>query len=207
MLKRLLFVILLSWGSLAAAQGTILVYGDSLSAAYGISQQKGWVALLQERLKAKKFDYTVVNASISGETTSGGATRIDDALRRTQPRIVVLALGANDGLRGLPIAQMKANLSKIIQAARREDAKVLVAGMHLPPNYGPGYAREFYDAFGDLAKRYKTAYVPFLLDGMATERSYFQADQMHPTAEAQPIILDTVWQGLEPLLKNAKNAN
>ena len=207
MLKRLLFVMLLSWGSLAAAQDTILVYGDSLSAAYGISQQKGWVTLLQERLKAKKFDYTVVNASISGETTSGGATRIDDALRRTQPRIVVLALGANDGLRGLPIAQMKANLSKIIQAARREDAKVLVAGMHLPPNYGPRYAREFYDVFGDLAKRYKTAYVPFLLDGMATERSYFQADQMHPTAEAQPIILDTVWQGLEPLLKNAKNAN
>lgn len=201
MLKRLLFVILLSWSGLAVAQDTILVYGDSLSAAYGISQQKGWVALLQERLKAKKLDYTVVNASISGETTSGGATRIDDTLRKTQPRIVVLALGANDGLRGLPIAQMKTNLGKIIQAAKREDAKVLVAGMHLPPNYGPRYADEFHAAFGDLAKRHKTAYLPFLLDGMATERSYFQADQMHPTAEAQPIILDTVWKGLEPLLK------
>ncbi len=207
MLKRLLFVILLSWSGLAAAQDTILVYGDSLSAAYGISQQKGWVALLQERLKAKKFDYTVVNASISGETTSGGATRIDDTLRRTQPRIVVLALGANDGLRGLPVVQMKTNLGKIIQAAKREDAKVLVAGMHLPPNYGPRYADEFHAAFGDLAKRYKTAYVPFLLDGMATERSYFQADQMHPTAEAQPIILDTVWRKLEPLLKRAKNTS
>ncbi|HEY9397282.1 MAG TPA: arylesterase [Burkholderiales bacterium] len=207
MLKRLLFVILLSWGSLAAAQDTILVYGDSLSAAYGISQQKGWVTLLQERLKAKKFDYTVVNASISGETTSGGATRIEDTLRRTQPRIVVLALGANDGLRGLPIMQMKTNLGKIIQAARHEDAKVLLAGMHLPPNYGSSYAREFHAAFGDLAARYKTAYVPFLLEGMATEPDYFQSDQLHPTAEAQPIILDTVWRKLEPLLKNAKNPN
>lgn len=201
MLKRLLFVLLLGLSGVAAAQGNILVYGDSLSAAYGIAQQKGWVALLQERLAAKKFDYNVVNASISGETTSGGATRIDETLRRTQPVIVVVALGANDGLRGLPIAQMKANLGRIVEASRRARAKVLIAGMRLPPNYGGRYAQEFHAAFGDLAKRYDTAYVPFLLDGMAAERNYFQADQMHPTAEAQPIILDTVWKELTPLLK------
>lgn len=177
------------------------MYGDSLSAAYGISKQKGWVALLQERLDAQKLDYNVVNASISGETSSGGAARIDEVLRRTQPDILVLALGANDGLRGLPLAQMKTNLSRIIEAAKQQGAKVLLAGMHLPPNYGAQYAQQFYAAFAELAERYQTAYVPFLLEGMAMERSYFQSDQLHPNAEAQPIILDTVWQGLAPLVQ------
>lgn len=201
MLKRLLFVVVFCWSGLAAAQDTILVYGDSLSAAYGISQQKGWVALLQERLRAKQLDYSVVNASISGETTSGGATRIDDTLARTEPDIVILALGANDGLRGLPVAQMKQNLSRIIKAAQAAGAEVLLAGMHLPPNYGPHYAREFHQAFAELSKQHKTAYLPFLLEGMATQAAMFQSDQMHPTAEAQPIILDTVWGSLTPLLR------
>lgn len=207
MFKRLLFVVVLCWSGLAAAQDTILVYGDSLSAAYGISQQKGWVALLQERLRAKQLDYNVVNASISGETTSGGATRIDEALRRTEPDILILALGANDGLRGLPIAQMKRNLSRIIEAAKDAGADVLLAGMHLPPNYGPSYARQFHEAFAQLAKEHKTAYLPFLLEGMATQRALFQSDQMHPTVEAQPIILDTVWQSLEPVLEKARSNN
>jgi len=201
MLKRLLFVVVFCWSGLAAAQDTILVYGDSLSAAYGISQQRGWVALLQERLRTKQLDYNVVNASISGETTSGGATRIHDTLARTEPDILILALGANDGLRGLPIGQMKRNLSRIIEAAQAAGAKVLLAGMHLPPNYGPRYGREFHQAFADLAEQHRTAYLPFLLEGMATQTALFQSDQMHPTAEAQPIILDTVWSGLAPLLR------
>ncbi|MFO7188529.1 MAG: arylesterase [Pseudomonadota bacterium] len=201
MLKRLLWIVLMCWSGLAAAQHTILVYGDSLSAAYGISQRQGWVALLQERLQARNLDYTVVNASISGETSSGGAARIDEVLSRTKPDIVVLALGANDGLRGLPVAQMKRNLSRIIEASQQAGARVLVAGMRLPPNYGQRYAQEFEQAFAELAKRHKTAYLPFLLEGMATQQALFQPDQLHPTAEAQPIILDTVWQALEPLLQ------
>lgn len=201
MLKRLLLVVMFCWSGLAAAE-TILVYGDSLSAAYGISQQKGWVALLQERLRTKQLDYNVVNASISGETTAGGVARIAETLRRTEPDIVILALGANDGLRGLPIAQMKRNLSRIIEASQGAGAEVLLAGMHLPPNYGQRYAAEFHEAFAELAKKHKTAYLPFLLDGMATQPALFQSDQLHPTAEAQPIILDTVWTELAPMLKS-----
>ena len=200
MLRILLFALTTAW-SAATAAGTILVYGDSLSAAYGIGQKEGWVTLLEERLKQRRLDYSVANASISGETTSGGATRIDDALARFKPDVVIVALGGNDGLRGLPVSEIKANLERIVRAAQARKAKVLVAGMRMPPNYGQKYNQEFERAFADVAKKLRTGYVPFLLDGMADKRDLFLSDQIHPSAQAQPIILDTVWKGLEPLLK------
>jgi acyl-CoA thioesterase-1 len=200
MLRVLLFALATAW-SAAAAAGTILVYGDSLSAAYGIGQKEGWVTLLEERLKQRKLDYSVANASISGETTSGGAARIDDALARFKPDVVIVALGANDGLRGLPVPEMKANLERIVRAAQARKARVLIAGMRMPPNYGQKYNQAFEGAFADVAKTLKTGYVPFLLEGMADNRALFLADQIHPSAQAQPIILDTVWKGLEPLLR------
>ncbi len=200
MLKILLFALTTAW-SAATAAGAILVYGDSLSAAYGIGQKEGWVTLLDERLKQRKLDYSVANASISGETTSGGAARIEDALARFKPEVVVVALGANDGLRGLPVAEMKANLLRIIGAAQARNAKVLVVGMRLPPNYGAKYTQAFQQAFADAARERRAAYVPFLLDGIADTRDLFLADQIHPSAQAQPMILDTMWKGLEPLLR------
>jgi acyl-CoA thioesterase-1 len=200
MLRIVLFALATAW-SAAAGAGTILVYGDSLSAAYGIGQKEGWVTLLEERLKQRKLDYSVANASISGETTSGGAARIDGALARFKPDVVILALGANDGLRGLPVPEIKANLVQIVRAAQARKARLLVVGMRMPPNYGPKYSQAFHQAFAEVAKESRTAYVPFLLDGMADKRELFLSDQIHPSAEAQPIILETVWKGLEPLLK------
>jgi len=192
-------VIAATWCQSAAA-ATILVFGDSLSAAYGIGAREGWPTLLEERLRQKGLDYTVANASISGETSSGGATRIAEAVARTRPSILIVALGSNDGLRGLPVAQMKANLVRIVQTAQRAGAKVLVVGSRMPPNYGPRYTREFQEAFAQVAADRGAALVPFMLDGIATSRDYFQSDNMHPTAAAQPIILDTIWKGLAPLL-------
>jgi acyl-CoA thioesterase-1 len=200
-LKAGIFLLGCGWHAFAAAAGTIVVYGDSLSAAYGISQQAGWVSLLEQRVHAKGFDYNVVNASISGETSSGGAARIEKVLQRDQPAIFILALGANDGLRGLPIAQMKDNLATILRNAQSRGARVLLVGMRIPPNYGPQYTQAFEQSFADLAKKYKTAYVPFLLAKVADRRDNFQPDNLHPTAAVQSTILDTVWQGLQPLLK------
>lgn len=184
----------------AQAAKTILVFGDSLSAGYGIRQDASWPALLAQRLQQEKFDYTVVNASISGETTSGGRARIDAALARHSPQIVIIALGSNDGLRGLPVSAMYDNLSAIASSAQKRKAQVLIVGQRLPPNYG-NYAIAFQNVFSTVAKTRKTALVDFLLDGVATERTLFQADNLHPTAEAQPRLLDNVWRGLAPLLK------
>jgi acyl-CoA thioesterase-1 len=199
MLRGLVFALCAVWSAAAAAAGTVLVYGDSLSAAYGISQKEGWVNLLGERLKPR--DYTVVNASISGETTSGGAARIADALARFRPDVLVLALGGNDGLRGLPVAEMQANLATIVRAAQARNARVLVVGIRIPPNYGRKYADAFFQAFAEVAKQHRTAYVPFLLEGIGERSDMFQPDQIHPTAAAQPAMLETVWRGLEPLLR------
>ncbi len=185
----------------AWAGGTILVYGDSLSAAYGLRQDAGWPTLLQARLKQERMDYTVINVSISGETTSGGAARIAETLKAHKPRVIIVALGANDGLRGLPPEQMRANLATILTASRRAQARVLLVGMRMPPNYGETYTRQFAQVYADLARKYNTALVPFLLEGMADRRALFQADDMHPTAAAQPIILENVWKALVPLLK------
>lgn len=195
-----LFFVLLLAGPALAAERTVLVYGDSLSAAYGIAQAKGWVSLLGARVKQERPDYSVANASISGETTSGGLARFDKALAQHRPAVVILELGANDGLRGLPVTQMKANLAAMIEHAQRAGARVVLTGMRLPPNYGPDYTRAFEDAYAELAKRYKTALVPFLLEGFAEKPELFQPDRIHPTEAAQPMILDLVWKALRPLL-------
>ena len=184
----------------AQAAKTILVFGDSLSAAYGIRQEAAWPSLLARRLHEKKLDYTVVNASISGETTSGGRTRLDAALAKYVPQIVIIALGANDGLRGLPLASMRDNLAAMTAKAQGAKAKVLIVGQRLPPNYG-AYATQFEKVYGEVARARKAALVDFLLEGIATRPELFQADNMHPIAEAQPRLLDNVWRGLEPLLK------
>lgn len=195
-----LFCLFLSPPALATT-GSILVYGDSLSAAYGLARKDSWVALLEERLARGKFNHRVVNASISGETSAGGASRIRRTLEQHQPSVLILALGANDGLRGLPVAQMKTNLDEIVRTARRQRVRVLLVGMRLPPNYGPAYTREFQAAFGELAREHRVAHLPFLLEGFADRPEYFQADGIHPNASAQPLILDTVWRALAPLLK------
>jgi len=185
----------------AAQAATLLVFGDSLSSAYGIGPREGWVTLMEERLKQKKFDYNVVNASISGETTSGGATRIDEALARTKPGLVIVALGGNDGLRGLAASQIQANLTRIVETARRRGARVLLLGIRMPPNYGPQYVREFEAVYTEVARRQKVPLVPFMLQGVAGERDLMQPDNIHPAAAAQPVILETVWKGLQPLLE------
>jgi len=177
------------------------VFGDSLSAAYGLARAQGWVALLADRLKRERADYSVANASISGETSAEGRARIDAALAKYRPAIVILELGANDGLRGLPLAPMKANLAAIIERSRAAGARVLLVGMKLPPNYGPQYTTQFEQAFAELAKRYSVAFLPFLLEGFAEQREMFQPDNIHPTAAAQPLIEERVWTALRPLLK------
>jgi acyl-CoA thioesterase-1 len=181
--------------SASRAAQTILVYGDSLSAAYGIPQSAGWVALLGERLKQRNSNYTVVNASISGETSAGGAARIAKTLAANKPGIVIVELGANDGLRGLPVTEMKKNLASIVQASKREGARVVLVGMQLPPNYGVPYVNQFRAAFADLARDERVAFVPFILEGLDS-REQFQADALHPTAAAQPILLENVWRKL-----------
>ncbi|MCX7960885.1 MAG: arylesterase [Burkholderiales bacterium] len=184
----------------ARAAQTLLVYGDSVSAAYGIAEQRGWVALLAARLKRERADYIVVNASISGETTAGGLARLPKALAAHRPAIVVLALGGNDGLRGLPVAQMRQNLVRMIEQCRSAGARVLVAGMRLPPNYGPDYTRAFEAAFAEAAKAGGAALLPFLFEGFGERDEYFQPDRIHPNEAAQPLIAENVLRALRPLL-------
>ncbi|OGA03927.1 MAG: arylesterase [Betaproteobacteria bacterium RIFCSPLOWO2_02_FULL_62_17] len=184
----------------ALAAGVVLVFGDSLSSAYGISQKEGWVTLLQERLRGNGLDYTVVNQSIAGETTSGGATRIKAVIAQAKPAVTIIALGGNDGLRGLPVRQMRDNLAQIVRTVKGAGGKVLLVGMKMPPNYGAAYTREFETAFAELAKQQRVAVVPFLLEGTDNRRELFQPDNIHPTAGAQPMILETVWKRLRPLL-------
>ncbi|HSG77189.1 MAG TPA: arylesterase [Burkholderiales bacterium] len=186
--------------SLGAWGKTILVFGDSLSAAYGIAAKRGWVTLLAERLERERLDYSVVNASISGETTAGGVSRLPRALARHKPAIVILELGANDGLRGLPAAEMQKNLAAMIGMSKKAGAKVLLTGMRVPPNYGPEYAEAFAAVFEALARRHATAFVPFFLEGIADNLRLFQPDRIHPTEEAQPLLLENVWKALRPLL-------
>ncbi len=179
----------------------MLVYGDSLSAAYGMPERRGWGALLDERMKKEHPDYNVANASISGETTAGGLARIARVLEREKPAIVILELGANDGLRGLPVAQMKKNLSAMIEQAQKARARVLLVGVRMPPNYGEAYASAFERAFRDLAKQHRTALVPFIFEGFADKLEQFQADRIHPNEDAQPAVLRNVWSALAPLLR------
>jgi acyl-CoA thioesterase-1 len=185
----------------AAPLPTILVFGDSISAAYGIRVEEGWVALLQKKLTAQGYGYRVVNASVSGETTAGGATRLARSLELHRPAIVILELGGNDGLRGLPLSEVRTNMESMIQKARASGARVVIAGMRIPPNYGPTYTQKFHAVFTDLAARYRLPLVPFLLHEVALDASLMQADGIHPSARAQPILLDTLWPKLEPLLE------
>lgn len=184
----------------APAAANILVFGDSLSAAYGISQHEGWVALLEKRLLKERPDYNVANASISGETTGGGLARLPGVLERQRPRVLVLALGANDGLRGLPIGQMRKNLSTMIELAQKAKARVLLVGIRMPPNYGPDYTAAFEAAFVAVAKEHRVAFLPSLLEGIADKPDQFQPDRLHPTAQAQALILENVRGALAPLL-------
>ena len=184
-----------------AAEKSILVFGDSLSAGYGIALSRSWVALLDERLKRERADYIVANASVSGETSAGGRARIDAALERHRPAVVILELGANDGLRGLPPAQMKANLAAIVERAQKAGARVLVVGMKMPPNFGPDYTGAFERAFTELSREKKVPLVPFMLEGFAEKLEYFQADRIHPNEKAQPLIVKRIWPALRPLLR------
>lgn len=184
----------------AVQASTILVWGDSLSAGYGLKSGEAWPTLLQTRLKDEGFRHTVVNASVSGETSAGGRSRLPAALEQHKPSIVILELGANDGLRGLRPQLMAENLTAMIDAARAAGSQVLLVGMHMPPNYGAAYTRRFAQTFTDVAQAREVPLVPFLLDGFADQPELFLSDGIHPTAEAQPRVLDTVWQGLQPLL-------
>lgn len=181
-----------------SASKTILVLGDSLSAEYGIARSTGWVTLMQTRLKTEKFDASIVNASISGETTSGGKIRLPALLEKHHPDIVVIELGANDGLRGLSVSAAEANLLAIITAAKNAHAKILLIGIRLPPNYGDEYTRKFFSIYAKLAKKTNSTLVPFLLAGVSDQQ--FQPDRLHPIAEAHPLIQQNVWTHLKPLL-------
>jgi acyl-CoA thioesterase I len=199
---RTLFVFFMLCPAVAGAAGkTILVFGDSLSAGYGLAISRGWVALLEERLKQERIDYSVANASVSGDTSAGGRARIDMALERHRPGVVIIELGSNDALRGLPLSQMKANLAAIVEHSKKSGARVLLVGMKMPPNFGPDYTAAFERVFAEVGREKRVPLVPFLLEGFAENLDYFQPDRIHPNERAQPLILQNVWPKLAPLLK------
>jgi acyl-CoA thioesterase-1 len=195
-------LLLLGQGYAWAANPVVLVVGDSLSAAYGLAEKDGWVNLLRERLGKQSPPYDVVNASISGDTTRGGLARIDGALTQFKPRIVIIELGANDGLRGLSLDGTRKNLDAMVSAVKKTNAKVLIVGIELPPNYGPVYGDQFAQLFRSVAQARSVPVVPTLMAGFGDKRDFFQPDGLHPTASAQPVMLETVWKGLAPLLKS-----
>ncbi|MEW6353494.1 MAG: arylesterase [Pseudomonadota bacterium] len=201
-LKIFLFVFLWVVASAAHAAGkpVILVLGDSLSAAYGMEHNTGWVSLLQKRLTSQDYPHRIVNASISGDTTSGALARVDRALDEHRPAIVIVELGGNDGLRGLPVDAMRANLAAIIERSLARGARVLLVGMQLPPNYGPAYTKRFRQVYVDLARHYSVTLLPFLLEGIADKPELMQTDGVHPRAPAQARIMENVWEVLQPML-------
>lgn len=179
---------------------TIVVVGDSLSAAYGLKREQGWVALLDDKLEDEGYPHTLLNASISGETTAGGLRRLPDLLDKHAPEIVIIELGGNDGLRALSIETMRANLQKMVELSQAAQAHVLLLGMRIPSNYGPAYTESFHAVFGEVAAERGTALVDFFLDPVALKPQYFQSDRIHPKASAQPLMLEHVWPTLGPLL-------
>jgi len=187
-----------------AAPRTVMVFGDSLSAAYNLSADQGWVHLLADRIGQAGLQWTVVNASISGETTAGGVRRLAEDLKRHKPAVVVIELGANDALRGQPLAGMRSNLEEMIRLARQARAEPVLVGLMIPPNYGIEYAAQFRDMYAAIAKKEKTAFVPFLLEGIADKPELFQADGLHPIAQAEARVADNVWAKLEPVLRAAR---
>ena len=204
-MKRLFVLLVLVVASVSAKAETpvILVLGDSISAGFGLAHlDQGWVALLQTRLKDQEYVYHVVNASVSGETTAGGLARLPRALTLHQPQIVILELGGNDGLRALPVAQMRANLVRMVDLATAAGAKVLLLGMRMPPNYGADFTEQFRLAYSDLARDKKLPLVPFLLNDIALHPNLMQADGIHPNELGQPKLLDNVWPSLKPLLRH-----
>jgi len=194
--------LLVVWASPLQAK-TLLVLGDSLSAAYGMPAEQGWVSLLEQELKQRKLADRVINASISGETSSGGLQRLPRLLADYKPDLVVLELGANDGLRGTPLRIMEQNLRQLVELSLQSGADVMLVGIRIPPNYGPQYTERFYSIYPELAQEYQLSLVPFLLERVALHPSFMQADGLHPTAEAQPVLLQTVWSHLAPLLQPA----
>ena len=203
-MRRLYFLLVLLLGSVSAKAEApvILVFGDSISAGYGLERvDQGWVELLKTRLKTEGYGYQLVNASVSGETTAGGLARLPRALELHHPKIVILELGGNDGLRALPVAQMRENFTHMIDLAMQAGAKVLLLGMRIPPNYGPQYTSQFESVYGDLARADKLPLVPFLMDRIALQPELMQSDDIHPNIKGQPILLDNVWPMLQPMLK------
>jgi acyl-CoA thioesterase-1 len=184
-----------------AAPPVILVVGDSLSAGYGLAPGQGWVSLLQQRLKKEGYGHRVVNASVTGETTDGGVQRLGRALATHKPAIVIIELGGNDGLRGLPVSRVRSNLELLITKSQAAGARVLLLSIRVPTNYGPRYANSFQQIYGDLARRYRIGSAALVDDGIALDLAYFQADGIHPNARAQPILLKNVWSELAPLLR------
>lgn len=202
LLLSLFFSNFVAWSMPAFAENPkIMIYGDSLSAAYGIQQQQGWASLLQKKLTSEYYQYEVINASISGETTSGGVSRIHSAINQIKPSIIILELGANDGLRGLPIQEMTANLNTIIQQSKKSGAKILLVGMRIPPNYGPQYTKLFSQSYVKLSQEHQIPLVPFMLENIAAKANLIQDDGLHPNATAQPLVLDNIWSHLKKLLK------
>lgn len=200
MIRVLVLTVLIGF-PITGRTATVLVFGDSISAGYGLPTDAGWVHLLRERLTKLGSAFKVVNASISGETASGGRRRIEGVLQQFKPDIVVIELGGNDGLRGARIPVLQADLEAIVSASLKTRAKVLLVGMQLPPNYGADYVKRFQELYADIAAKHRVPLVPFLFDGFGSRPEFFQGDGIHPTRAAQPLMLETVWKTLEPLLK------
>jgi len=203
MFRSLLFILTLSFGSLAlggTATNNILVLGDSISAAYGINTDSGWVSLLSLKIAQEKKPYQVINASISGDTTINGLKRLPALLKKYKPAIVIIELGGNDGLRGLSLKTMENNLKQIIELSQKADAKAIVAGMKIPPNYGKRYTLAFYKVFSDLNKDYNIGFIPFLLEGIGDKKELMQKDGLHPAQGAQKMIMEIVWKKLVLML-------
>jgi acyl-CoA thioesterase-1 len=200
-----LLVLLLLAGPVMASQNTLLVVGDSLSAAYGVPSETAWVQLLRDRLEDQGADWQVVNASISGETTDGGLRRLPGLLEKHEPDVVVIELGGNDGLRGFPPHVIESNLAGMIEHVKKADAIPLLVGMQMPPNYGQRYTSAFTGVYQSLSDRYDAVLVPFFLEGIYDQDRMMQGDGIHPTEEAQPLLLENIWPRLEPLLGETEN--
>jgi acyl-CoA thioesterase-1 len=203
-MKRLLLLILAGLcGSALAATSTLLVLGDSLSAGYGIDPERGWVSLLQRRIEAAGLPYRVINAGISGDTTSGGVSRLPRSLEVYQPKVVIIELGANDGLRGLSLDELRSNLARMVDLSLESGARVLLLGMQIPPNYGRRFAEAFHQVYQEVAADKRVPLVPFFLEGVADSPELMQDDNMHPNENAQARMLENVWEQLRPLLESA----
>jgi len=200
MVFALLCMSVLHTPSSFASNSKILIVGDSLSAEYGLSRGAGWVSLLEKRLLSNQSPWSVANASISGETTAGGQTRLTNLLKTHQPQVVIIELGANDALRGLQLQATEKNLRLMIQSSKKAGAKVLLLGMRIPPNYGADYSNQFFSLFAKLANSEQIEYVPFFLEKVADKAELFQADRIHPNSQAQSILLENVWPKLKPML-------